>query len=136
MSRMAKKYSSSRYSHTSLRRNSSHPQGGSMRTTAGALTCTCIGVADCEGALTVAIKLCATTSFCERAAETPSRLPEIPCAERALPGVYAELFSAHGVRAPIVSSFGRCRGLQFGALNRGDEKDNSPSVRPAGAAQR
>src|SRR6266446_7985051 len=61
MSRIAKKYSSSRYSHTSLRRSSSHPRGGSMRTTADALACTCIGVADCEGAVTVAIKLGAAT---------------------------------------------------------------------------
>src|SRR5689334_8872861 len=61
MSRMAKKYSSSRYSQTSARRNSSHPRGGSIRTTAGAPACNCVGVPDCEGAVTVAIKLCAAT---------------------------------------------------------------------------
>src|ERR1700720_2478706 len=75
MSRMAKKYSSSRYSQTSPRRSSSQPRGGSMRTTAGALACTCIGLADSEGAVTVAIKLCATT-FARGPAKFQIRVPE------------------------------------------------------------
>src|SRR5689334_12360823 len=155
---MAKKYTSSRYSQTSARRNSSHRRAGSIRTTAGAPACNCVGVPDCEGAVTVAIKLCAATfargpmksnldyqNSSQRAETAPwsaavlfilslegprfcSRCHTTRVAAQHEPDKQVNSARRHTTRltARIAFSFGRCRGLQFGALNRGDERDNSP----------
>src|SRR6266436_6902883 len=102
-----------------------------MRTTAGVLACTGIGVADCEGPVTVTIKLCAT-AFARGPVKFQIRLPEFLAPNAEAPSFASCSRSSArraGFRAATAFSFRRCRDPRFGASGRGGEKDNFPDAR-------